>query len=145
VATFVVDASFAAKWLIKEEHSDRADAVLAGGHVLRAPDLIFAELTNVLRTWTRSGVIDRRVAASMVNDLEGLGLDSSPIRPLAPLALDLALEYSISGYDALYLALATTEPCQLLTADRRFHNAVAPRLPATMLWIGDLPAGSSAP
>jgi predicted nucleic acid-binding protein len=54
----------------------------------------------------------------------------------------LAHQYIRSVYDALYVALALQEGCQLVTADGRLYNALRPVLPDTMLWVGDLPASA---
>jgi len=45
--TLVIDASVACKWFIAEPQSDSAEALLAGGEVLIAPDLIVPEVCNV--------------------------------------------------------------------------------------------------
>lgn len=55
-------------------------------------------------------------------------------------ALEIALAFDRSVYDSLYVALALRDDCQLVTADRRLYNALAPALSETMLWIEDDPA-----
>ncbi len=44
--TLVIDASVAAKWVVSEPESARADALLAGEELI-APDLWFVETTNL--------------------------------------------------------------------------------------------------
>ena len=46
--TLVVDASVACKWFIAEAASDAAEALVAGGQMLLAPDLIVPEVCNVV-------------------------------------------------------------------------------------------------
>jgi predicted nucleic acid-binding protein len=49
----VVDASVAAKWILAEPHSDRAEALynatLQAGEPIVAPGLLLFEITNILR------------------------------------------------------------------------------------------------
>ncbi len=66
-------------------------------------------------------------------------LDARTTKHLTTQACGLALDHDRSVYDALYVALAVDEGCQLVTADRRLYNALAPHLPETMLWIEDVP------
>ena len=54
-------------------------------------------------------------------------------------AIEIALRYQRSAYDALYVALALQEGCPLVTADRRLYDAVAVELPGVVLWIEDVP------
>jgi predicted nucleic acid-binding protein len=46
----VVDASVAVKWYLSEDHTDAAEKLLDGGFDLHAPELIFTELGNVLKS-----------------------------------------------------------------------------------------------
>ncbi|MEH2293879.1 type II toxin-antitoxin system VapC family toxin [Nostoc sp.] len=41
-----------------------------------------------------------------------------------PLALDIAIQSDRALYDSLYLALAITQKCQMVTADEKFYNAL---------------------
>ncbi|WGV26294.1 type II toxin-antitoxin system VapC family toxin [Halotia branconii] len=41
-----------------------------------------------------------------------------------PLALDIALQSDRAVYDSLYLAVAVTQQCQIVTADEKFYNAL---------------------
>ena len=66
-------------------------------------------------------------------------VDARTTLHLTTRACDLAMNHERSAYDALYVALAVDEGCQLVTADRRLYNALAPHLPETMLWIENVP------
>ncbi len=46
--SFVVDASVVIKWFIEENLSAEAEAILGHGEPLFAPDLLLAEIGNVL-------------------------------------------------------------------------------------------------
>jgi predicted nucleic acid-binding protein len=50
-------------------------------------------------------------------------------RDLMDEALDLALSTGQALYDCLYLALSLRQGCEMITADRKFHAAVAAEFP----------------
>jgi len=47
-AKFVADASVVIKWYVPEPGSAKVPALLGGGNVLIAPDLLVPELANIL-------------------------------------------------------------------------------------------------
>jgi predicted nucleic acid-binding protein len=54
-------------------------------------------------------------------------------------AFELALETNSSIYDCLYLALAETLKCRMVTADRRFFQALQKgSLSSHLLFVEDL-------
>jgi predicted nucleic acid-binding protein len=56
-----------------------------------------------------------------------------------PAAFNIACETGRTAYDSIYLALARAQGCQLVTADRRFYNAMRDTpYEQTMLWVADL-------
>lgn len=114
--TIVVDASVAAKWLLKEEHSLQANA-LRSEDALIAPALIAAELGNVLWKAYRRGTVSRADALTALQ----LGLcafgELVATETLDAQALTLALDLNHSVYDCFYLALAQRESAPLATAD----------------------------
>ncbi len=57
MSTYVVDASVAAKWFFKEDHTEAALRVLGGGDQLHAPDFFLLEMDNVLCKHVRRGDI----------------------------------------------------------------------------------------
>jgi predicted nucleic acid-binding protein len=118
----LVDASVAAKLLLREAGSDEA-MDLIDGQFLIAPDLLFAELANILWKAHRRGTIItpdiRRFALADLFDR------IVPSIELHAAALDLAIALGHPAYDCFYLALAIAENDVLVTADRRFHAAVA--------------------
>ncbi len=63
-----------------------------------------------------------------------------PVAPLVEAALEIADGLRQSVYDSLYLALAERRECRLVTADRRFRDAVMDSaLVARMLWVAEAP------
>jgi predicted nucleic acid-binding protein len=137
----VLDASVVIKGFLNESLSDRATALLAGGEepdrlALDAPDLLYVECANILWKHVRRGVLDRALAAEHASSVAALRLRSTPAQELTPTALALAIEHDISAYDASYVALAQSLACELVTADERLVNKLAPRL-GFVRWLGD--------
>lgn len=121
--TVIVDASVALKWVLEEDGSDAARQV-AATELMAAPDLLFIECANALRTKARFGHVDAALSTSALSALEGMPVRAVPIRPHVAAAHALALELNRSAYDALYLAVALAERSTLVTADSRFAAAV---------------------
>ena len=122
---YVVDASVAVKWLVSETFSDEAARVLDGEPTLIAPELLFAEAANALWAMCRRGDIGRDDFAEAIDVLRGAPV-AVPLsmRQLAASAGRLALDLDHPVYDCFYLALAVHEQYPVVTADRRFHEAV---------------------
>jgi predicted nucleic acid-binding protein len=121
----VVDASVAAKWFVPEIHSEAAARLLDPAIVLCAPDLIGPEFGNILWKKARRGEITDAEARQILSAFRALPLEILPSSNLLPAALTLAMEFDRTVYDSLYLALAVAEDCVLVTADAKFHSAVA--------------------
>ena len=122
---YVVDASVAVKWIVEEAFSDQAARLLDEESTLIAPELLFAEAANALWAMRRKGDFS---SADLSEAIDVLG--SAPVavpysmRQLAPSASRLALDLDHPVYDCFYLALALLEQHPVVTADRRFHDAV---------------------
>lgn len=118
---WVVDASVAAKWLAPESDSPLAEALL-DGHELIAPDLLFAEVANILWKKQVRGELDAATAALAARSLLHAPLQMHDSAGLTVDALALALQLKHPAYDCFYLALAEREGVPLVTADRRLHG-----------------------
>ncbi|MBU3032254.1 type II toxin-antitoxin system VapC family toxin [Paracoccus sp. XHP0099] len=120
-----MDASTALKWVLQEDGSEMAAALL-DGRPLYAPALIFTEVANAL--W--SAVRRQRLLAAEAADALDL-IARAPLRQgvedaaLAPRALQLSLLLDHPVYDCTYLALAIRREVPVVTADRRFVRAAA--------------------
>lgn len=121
---FVVDTSVAIKWVIEEEGSDTAELLQDADMV--APALFRVEAANVLRTLAVREAISARQALDLYAFLQG-----SPVtiidadEALEHRALELALELRHPVYDCVYLAVGERMDRTLVTADRRFLDALA--------------------
>jgi predicted nucleic acid-binding protein len=135
----VVDASVAVKWLLPEAHSEAAARLLRGDQDLWAPDLIWAEIGNVLWKKWRLGELSPETGAALLEDFRRFPLSIQDSEPLLDQAWKIACELGRTFYDSLYLALAASQGCSLVTADRRLWNALQ-QGPAggLVIWVADL-------
>jgi predicted nucleic acid-binding protein len=121
----VVDASVAIKWFVPEIHSEAAGRLFDPQIVLCAPDLIVSEFGNTLWKKVRRGDIPREEAEEILASFAALPLDLYPTKVIQSAAFQLALELDRSVHDSIYLALAIAQRCTVITADRKFHAALA--------------------
>jgi predicted nucleic acid-binding protein len=119
----VVDSSVAVKWYLPERGSDRAASLLGSGMRLVAPDLLIPEVGNVLWKRRRDMPVGEMQAIAVAL-ASACPVTLYPSSVLLEGALSLALTYDRSVYDSLYLALAVSEDCPLVTADERLSNAL---------------------
>jgi predicted nucleic acid-binding protein len=124
VIRLVVDASVAAKWVLTEVDSTAARRVIEQARLL-APELLWAELGSLLWRRHRIGELSASEARELLLSLRAFPIRTYAMFPLLPLALEIALTLGHSVYDCVYLALAGQEDCRVVTADRRFRQAVA--------------------
>ncbi len=121
---FVVDACVAIKWFVPEIHADAARRLLREGMTLLAPDLIWAEVANGLwRKW-RDKELTAEAIEGILNDFRRYPLRIRSGESLYDVAWPVAQGSGRTFYDSLYLALAVSNGCLLVTADLRLFNAV---------------------
>ena len=142
---YVVDASVAAKWYFREEHSERADALLEQDGELLAPGLLVVEIATLAWKRARRGEISEAAADRIVAALRQVPLEIRPTAELVTAALPLALQGGLTAlqgltlYDAFYVTLAVKSGCPLVTADPKLHGVLrGGHLADHVLWIGDL-------
>lgn len=122
---FVIDASILVKLFFEEEHSEASVRYVQNATELLAPDLLWAEATNVVWKRLRRGEITADDAAAVVQEMLKVPIVTTGDSDLALSALALAADTGRSVYDCLYLALACRQNIPLLTADERLVNALA--------------------
>jgi predicted nucleic acid-binding protein len=119
----IIDASIGVKWLVLEEDSDRAYALLAGAGPLYVPSLFFVEVANALWRKARKGEID----LAQIEDVASLSEVVICLDDVAytKRSLEIAVELGHPVYDCLYLAVAEQQDDAVITADARFMRALA--------------------
>jgi len=136
VKTIVVDASVAVKWFFSEIHSEAACRLLKVQQELLAPDLIWAEVANAIWKKLRNSQITSEEARGVLQEFKRLPLETYASKALLESAWDLAEPMGITIYDSLYLALALSRDCALITADRTFYSTLQGKpLASTLMWI----------
>lgn len=135
---YVVDASVAAKWYFREEHSERADALLEQEGEILAPGLLPIEIATLVWKRARRGEISEMAADRIVAALRQAPLEIHATAELVTAALPLALHRGLTLHDAFYAALAVKSGCPLVTADRKLYDVLrGGPLADHAVWIGD--------
>jgi predicted nucleic acid-binding protein len=124
--TLVVDASVAADWVLPDEDSTSADAILhrvaAEGAV--APGLVWHELRNILLMAARRGRLPEAEVVSSLLRLRRLPLEAVDMAAGGDAGIvTLAARHRLSAYDAAYLSLAQSRALPLATADRALQRS----------------------
>ena len=137
----VVDASLAFKWLVREEHSDKALTLLRSwdrqGVRPAAPHLLPFEVANALHRRVVRRELTVEAAADLISSLLASRLELHETPDLHGRALALANDLDQgAAYDAHYLALAATLDCELWTADEKFFRA-ASAVSSNVRWLGE--------
>jgi predicted nucleic acid-binding protein len=140
MSVYVADASVAVKWYVPEIHSDEALRLLEPGNELHVPDLMQAEVGNILWKKARRGELTPSEARRMAGAILVAPLRVHATSSLLDGALDIALRTDRTVYDALYVALAVALDVGLVTADRRLFQALErSTLRRHVTWVQDLP------
>jgi len=140
VSGYVVDASVAIKWFIPEIHSEAAVQAKSVRQQLHVPAFLTLELGNVIAKKIRREELTRADGETVLKELRDLPLQRHADERLFPAAYKLTLDTRQSLYDCLYLALAETINGRLITADRKFYNALAGGpYGRRLIWVEDLP------
>jgi predicted nucleic acid-binding protein len=118
--TFVLDASVALSWVLGDERSETADAVLDRLKTERAlvPSLWVAEVANGLVAAERRRRIDAGDVSLAIELLDELPIEVVPESrdALEPIRV-LAMKHGLTAYDAAYLHLAVTARAPVATLD----------------------------
>jgi predicted nucleic acid-binding protein len=121
----IVDASVVTSALFESaDAGEWAREVLGQGQVT-APHLMPAEVCQVLRRRTASGVISASEASAGLRDLLALRVELHPFEPFMERVW--ALRDTVTAYDAWYVALAEALDLPFATLDARLARAPGPR------------------
>ncbi|MBV9470404.1 MAG: type II toxin-antitoxin system VapC family toxin [Abitibacteriaceae bacterium] len=136
----VVDSSVVIKWFVVEPHSTQAHTILSAyqSHsvTLLAPDLLYAEMGNIIWKKNLCQGLDGTDAQVIIDTFNALSLVITPTADLLQDAYRLAITYQRTVFDSLYLALSQREQCNFVTADEKLVNALGSNFPGAV-WIGN--------
>ena len=122
----VVDTNIIAPLYVRSARSDAVRELFARDAVWRTEPLALIELSNVLITYERARYITAATARDCLNRAAAF-LQPQLFRVSHQAALDAALRYGTTAYDARFLALAQQLGQRLVTEDAKLR-AAAPRL-----------------
>lgn len=123
---FVVDASVILAWLLPDERSEFAQAVMtrAAREDAQAPALLHQEIGNALLQAARRRRISGERAAEMLELFLALPIAlQSPDAESTRQALEIAVRQGLSLYDACYVELARRRRMPLATLDEALRRA----------------------
>jgi predicted nucleic acid-binding protein len=120
----LVDASVAAKWLLPENGSEAALALVAGPDLLFAPSVIRLEVLGAITRRARKGQATKSESldrcSKWLGYLDAGTISLVPEGAILNEAVELALGIKHPLHDCLYLAAARQLGAKLVTADRPF-------------------------
>jgi predicted nucleic acid-binding protein len=130
---YVLDASAAICWVVRRPLTPKAirlrDDFRQSIHHLLAPDIFIDEVASGLTKAERQKLIPVGQAASLYAQVMKEPVALLPHLPLVTRAIDISSRTRSGYYDCLYVALAEREGCQLITADQKSINNLAPHFP----------------
>lgn len=146
--SYVLDASVAIKLAIDEPGSEKTRFLR--DHDLFAPDLMFAEITNILWKKVRRGDLTTILLETARTLLLHAPIKSTPCQELAADALELACRLDHPAYDMFYVALARRLALPLITADlklaQRLRSATHVDVPlCQIVTLEEFQPGACAP
>ena len=116
----VVDASAAVEYLLRTETGERA-SLLADAETIFAPELLDAEVLEILRRLVSAKVLKKSRASQAVADLAQWPVQRLSHREL--LADAWSLREYVSASDAMYVSAARKQGAILVTADAHLSQA----------------------
>ncbi len=136
---YVVDASVLSHYFTADAYSVTLMRLLSRINLeyqIHIPEFCLVECTNVLWKEARFRGLPQPDAERFLEDLLGLPFEVVPIGDLLPQALQIGLHHQLAAYDSLYIALALSLKCPLITLDQKQSEA-AVRCGVLLKDIGD--------
>ncbi|MDM8561984.1 type II toxin-antitoxin system VapC family toxin [Candidatus Marithioploca araucensis] len=121
---FVVDSSVAIKWYFPEIHKEAAERLLKPNYHLHVPHLFLLEFINVVCKKRRRGEINAQESDFVINEIQQIPLEWHNDRSVLTKAYEIANNTQRSLYDCLYINLAISLDCEMVTADLKFYEAL---------------------
>ena len=123
--TFVLDCSVTMAWCFLDEKTDYTESILdlLETHRALVPALWHLEVVNVLHQAHRHHRIDEIQQEAFLSFLAQLPIETTVLKGNSKDLLKLCGEYTITAYDACYLALSIENNIPLITIDKDFKKA----------------------
>ncbi|MDD2859063.1 MAG: type II toxin-antitoxin system VapC family toxin [Candidatus Nanopelagicales bacterium] len=120
--TLVIDASVMVSYLISDEHSGEADAILSSlnGAAVHVPTLWVFEIASAFRSAEIARRIDRRETDAAMTFLRGFPAEYH--HPNIADVTELSRAHALSVYDSSYLSLCMRDGLPLATYDGRLRR-----------------------
>jgi predicted nucleic acid-binding protein len=119
----VVDTNIAVYLFLESYANERAAALLRLDNDWHSEQFLLTELVNVLARTVRAGRLERDSGSNALAQITSF-FNTSLHDVSNEKTFALALDLGISGYDARYVALATSLGVRLITEDRKLRAAV---------------------
>lgn len=107
--------------------ADAVDGAARGDVTLLAPELLFAEVAQVLWKKEARGQLTAPESAEILEAIVALPITLVSHRVVLAAATEAARQRNVSVYDALFLATARAHDATLFTADDRLQAAADKR------------------
>ncbi|MEQ9090918.1 MAG: type II toxin-antitoxin system VapC family toxin [Balneola sp.] len=120
----VIDASVALKWFFPEENSAIARSFLSERNQFVVPDLFWIETSNIISKKVRKSELSIKEAERIIQILENMNFVTISFDQIKAEAFFISTRFSITLYDACYLAVAVNYEGNLFTADIRMSNEI---------------------
>jgi len=122
----VIDTNILFPLIVRGQNSERAHQLYAHDPDWRTEAIAIIEFSNILVTYERQKLLSADEARTWLHEAEDF-LQGRVVNVSNHTALDIALEYRITTYDARFVALAIMHSSPLITEDRKVRLA-APKL-----------------
>lgn len=124
LSEIVIDASYAAAWIFKDEATAETNTLLSSLEAIDAgvPTIFWYEVRNLLIVASRRSRIARADINPTMVFMRGLPITDFGTGDDGKI-LNLALTHNLTGYDAAFLALALDRSAALASFDQRLRAA----------------------
>jgi predicted nucleic acid-binding protein len=123
---YVVDTSIVIQYAIADTLTPHVETLFdewGESSKLYVPEFCIVECANVLWKQVRFYGTEQARAELLLLDLVALPLTLAQAAPLLSAALQIGLTHQLAVYDSIYIALAKSLSCPLITADERQERA----------------------
>ena len=125
----VIDANVGIKRFIADPLTTKVNQLLAHLNIsdtqIYIPDLFYIEIANIFWKYVRAGMYTAEEVQADLATLKSLSLVVVSTAELMEEAVNIAITYGISAYDASYVTLSHRVCSPLLTLDQRLVNTLA--------------------